>query len=71
MLSAIVNYHLDHEQDWVAELKCGHFQHVRHNPPWQNRPWVTSESGRHEKLGELLECIKCEENAPLDTLTNE
>ncbi|WP_372983133.1 DUF3565 domain-containing protein, partial [Marinobacter sediminum] len=21
-------------------MSCGHFQHVRHNPPWQNRPWV-------------------------------
>ncbi len=70
MLSAIVNYHLDHEQDWVAELECGHFQHVRHNPPWQNRPWVISKNGRKEKLGELLECVKCDENAPLDTLTN-
>ena len=27
--------------DWVAELECGHTQHVRHDPPWTNRPWVS------------------------------
>jgi len=71
MQSAIINYHLDEDQDWVAELACGHFQHVRHNPPWQNRAWVTSESGRKEKLGELLECVKCDDKAPADTRASE
>ena len=45
MKQAIVGYHTDDLNDWVAELRCGHFQHVRHNPPWQNRPWVESEEG--------------------------
>ena len=49
------------ENDWVADLACGHGQHVRHNPPWQNRPWVITEQGRKEKLGVMLECKKCEE----------
>lgn len=71
MQSAIINYHLDEEKHWVAELECGHFQHVRHNPPWQNRPWVTSENGRQAKLGELLECIKCDQQSPLDTSASE
>jgi hypothetical protein len=26
----IVGYHLDPESPWIAELKCGHEQHVRH-----------------------------------------
>jgi len=30
----IVDFHLDENLDWVAELECGHQQHVRHNPPW-------------------------------------
>jgi hypothetical protein len=29
----IVGFHLDERKDWVAELECGHQQHVRHNPP--------------------------------------
>ena len=37
MQQAIVGFHLDEEQHWVAELACGHNQHVRHTPPWQNR----------------------------------
>ncbi|MFV5490297.1 DUF3565 domain-containing protein [Acinetobacter sp. ASP199] len=61
MLQAIVGFHLDEENHWVAELACGHGQHVRHDPPWQNRPWVMTEAGRREKLGLKLNCKKCEE----------
>lgn len=61
MQQAIVGFHLDKENHWVAELTCGHGQHVRHDPPWQNRPWVLTEQGRREKLGVRLECKKCEE----------
>ena len=43
----IVGYHQDQLGDWVAELECGHGQHVRHDPPWQVREWVTTEAGRH------------------------
>jgi hypothetical protein len=28
----IVDYHLDECFDWVADLECGHQQHVRRNP---------------------------------------
>ena len=35
----IAGFHQDELGDWVAELDCGHTQHVRHNPPWQLRPW--------------------------------
>ena len=61
MQQAIVGFHLDKENHWVAELTCGHGQHVRHDPPWQNRPWVLTEQGRREKLGARLECKKWEE----------
>ncbi|WP_256414037.1 DUF3565 domain-containing protein [Acinetobacter sp. 5862] len=61
MQQAIVGFHLDEENHWVADLACGHGQHVRHDPPWQNRPWVLTEQGRREKLGVRLECKKCEE----------
>ena len=60
MLQAIIGFHLDEENHWVAELACGHGQHVRHDPPWQNHPWVMTEAGRKEKLGVKLDCKKCE-----------
>ena len=59
MLQGIVGYHLDEENHWVAELACGHSQHVRHDPPWQNRPWVISKEGRQKMLGHQLNCNKC------------
>ena len=60
MQRKIVGFHQDSDNVWVAELECNHNQHVRHNPPWQERPWVTSESGRQDKLGAVLECLFCE-----------
>ncbi|MFT7373320.1 MAG: hypothetical protein ACI9T9_002020, partial [Oleiphilaceae bacterium] len=30
MLQIILRFHQDHNTDWVAELACQHFQHVRH-----------------------------------------
>jgi hypothetical protein len=62
----IVGFHLDEESHWVAELSCGHFQHVRHNPPWAERPWVVTEEGRARMLGALLNCKKCDTGAPPD-----
>ncbi|WP_111894969.1 DUF3565 domain-containing protein [Acinetobacter sp. MB5] len=61
MQQAIIGFHLDEEQHWVADLACGHTQHVRHTPPWQNRPWVMTKQGRQEKLGMYLNCLKCDE----------
>jgi len=55
----IIGFHVDEEEHWVADLSCGHAQHVRHDPPWQNRPWVTTQAGRQEKLGQTLLCVKC------------
>lgn len=56
----IVDFHQDEEGDWVADLECGHTQHVRHDPPWQLRPWVVSEDGRRSRLGTELNCKLCD-----------
>jgi hypothetical protein len=61
MNQAIVGYHLDEHGDWVADLACGHGQHVRHQPPFMNRPWVVTSEGRSQHVGTLLNCKKCEE----------
>ena len=60
MLRRMIGFHLDEHGDWVADLECGHTQHVRHQPPWQLRPWVMTEEGRDSKLGQELDCKKCE-----------
>jgi hypothetical protein len=63
---SITGYHKDEEDHWVAELECGHNQHVRHDPPLVNRHWVTSEQGRNSMLGYKLNCVKCDANQPVD-----
>jgi hypothetical protein len=59
----IIGYHQDEHSDWVAELECGHNQHVRHNPPWFNRPWVVTPEGRAQMLGHELPCIECDRSS--------
>jgi len=59
---AIIGFHQDEHGDWVADLECGHTQHVRHRPPWQVRAWVISATGRAQHLGRTLLCKKCAEN---------
>ncbi len=66
MKRKIVSFHQDAEQHWVARLDCGHNQHVRHNPPWTNRPWVITPEGREAALGLELDCKKCDEGRPPD-----
>jgi uncharacterized protein (DUF488 family) len=59
LASRIVGYHQDEEGDWVAELSCGHQQHVRHRPPLIERPWVLTEAGRGAKVGHAVACAEC------------
>lgn len=59
MKRKIVGFYRDALGDWVAELACGHTQHVRHDPPWQNRPWVHGRAERKRYLGQLLTCAHC------------
>jgi hypothetical protein len=49
--------------DWVAELECGHRRHMRHQPPWEDRPWVMTPEGRRRWLGTEVECRTCEAEA--------
>jgi ribose 5-phosphate isomerase B len=60
MQRAITGYRQDADGAWIAELSCGHTQHVRHDPPWQIREWVLAEDSRHEHLGSPLECRLCD-----------
>lgn len=58
-LARIVGFRTDAEGHAVAELACGHTQHVRHRPPLESRPWVLTEEGRAGKVGAELPCPAC------------
>ena len=64
MQRRIVNFNQDEFEDWVAKLECGHAQHVRHNPPWVNRPWVVTHEGRDSMIGVELDCKACDAQNP-------
>lgn len=61
MRRAIAGFPQDGVGDWVAELTCGHGQHVRHTPPLSFRPWVVTAEGRARFLGYQLDCPLCNE----------
>jgi hypothetical protein len=64
MKRTVVGFHLDDAADWVADLTCLHGQHVRHRPPFQQRPWVLSEEGRRSRLGAEVDCPLCDRCEP-------
>jgi hypothetical protein len=37
---------------------------MRHDPPWQSRPWTATAQGRAAKLGVRVNCLKCDRNEP-------
>jgi hypothetical protein len=61
MKQKIIDFGQDEVNDWYAVLACGHTRHVRHNPPWFNRPWVENAASRERCLGAELDCLKCEQ----------
>lgn len=63
MRCKITGFHQDDKGDWVAELECGHTQHVRHQPPFQMRPWAITATGRQSRIGVELDCAKCDAEA--------
>jgi len=67
----IVGFHTDEEGDWVADLDCGHTRHVRHRPPWFNRPWVVDPAQRAAAIGTALDCVKCDRGEPVGAGTHE
>lgn len=60
MQRRISGFHQDIEGHWVAELVCGHTQHVRHEPPLQTRHWVLAATTRSVHLGTSLNCLLCD-----------
>ena len=59
MQRTIVSFALDELGQPIAQLDCGHPQHVRHQPPFQLRPWVMTIAGRASMLGSHLNCLRC------------
>ena len=60
MRRTIAGFSPDEHGDWVARLSCRHGQHVRHRPPFQDRPWVLTEEGRAARLGTPIDCPLCD-----------
>lgn len=65
----IVAFHQDDAGEWVADLSCLHRQHVRHQPPFQMRPWVTTDQGRASHVGTEIGCALCARGELPDGLT--
>jgi hypothetical protein len=60
----MVGFRQDEAGDWVADLDCGHSQHMRHQPPWQERPWAATAAGRRAHLGTRVACRRCAAGEP-------
>jgi tellurite resistance-related uncharacterized protein len=56
----ITGFHPDEEGAWVAELSCLHAQHVHHEPPFWDAPWVHDAKGREQRLGQPIDCPLCD-----------
>lgn len=67
-ISRIIGFHQDEEGHWVVELSCGHTQHLRHQPPWQARPWVLDAHERTRRIGQAFACGWCANGADSATL---
>jgi hypothetical protein len=63
MKQPITGFDKDDEGHWRAILKCGHAQHVRHDPPLTSRLWVLSAGDRASRLGLELDCKRCDEES--------
>jgi hypothetical protein len=66
MNRAIIGFDQDAYNHWRAKLECGHYQHVRHDPPLTTREWTRTAEGRASRLGYELTCLKCDEHKPRD-----
>ncbi|MBF8728091.1 DUF3565 domain-containing protein [Pseudomonas putida] len=67
-ISRIIAFSQDAEGHWVAQLSCGHTQHLRHVPPWQLRPWVLNPEQRAQRIGQAFPCGWCAQGADSATL---
>lgn len=60
VIRSILGFHRDEEGDWVAELSCFHNQHIRHRPPFQDRPWVLDPAAREARVDIGIDCPLCD-----------
>ncbi|MEA1605054.1 DUF3565 domain-containing protein [Pseudomonas spirodelae] len=58
-LVRVLDFRQDEHGDWLAVLSCGHTQHLRHQPPWQNRAWVVDAQQRQAHVGKPFLCGWC------------
>ncbi|MDF3194116.1 DUF3565 domain-containing protein [Pseudomonas sp. 1928-m] len=69
-LVRVLDFRQDEHGDWLAVLSCGHTQHLRHQPPWQNRAWVLDAQQRQAQLEKPFLCGWCAtEHAASEALT--
>ena len=68
MRRSIEGFHQDEAGEWVAELSCLHGQHVRHQPPFQDRGWVLDAGRRAERIGQPIDCPLCDRAEPPEGL---
>ncbi|WP_426140966.1 DUF3565 domain-containing protein [Pseudomonas sp. DWP3-1-2] len=68
--STVIGFRQDEQGHWVALLSCGHTQHLRHQPPWQSRPWVLDPAQRQQKTGQSFRCGWCARTLDNDNLTS-
>ncbi|MGH9107792.1 MAG: DUF3565 domain-containing protein [Acidimicrobiales bacterium] len=68
MIRTITGFHQDGQGDWVADLSCLHRQHVRHRPPFQERPWALDPQQRAARVGSEIECPLCDRTEMPDGL---
>ncbi|WP_438308032.1 DUF3565 domain-containing protein [Pseudomonas guariconensis] len=67
-VSRVTGFHQDEDGHWVVELSCGHTQHLRHQPPWQARPWVLDAQERERRIGQVFAYGWCAQGTDSDTL---
>lgn len=60
MQQKVYGFRQDEAGEWVVELACGHRMHVRHDPPWQVRPWVLDAGKRAAWVDRTMECRICD-----------
>jgi tellurite methyltransferase len=61
MNRAIVEFREDANSEWVVALSCGHRRHVRHDPPFRDRPWAVTPEGRQSQIGIEIDCGSCDQ----------
>ncbi|WP_425298850.1 DUF3565 domain-containing protein [Pseudomonas duriflava] len=60
--SVVVGFIQDAQHHWTVQLSCGHSQHLRHDPPWQQRAWVLDPAQRAVQIGKSFPCGWCNRN---------